>query len=90
MNIPTSLKPMTYEEWIAANPGIEQTEQEDCVACKGRGTTECWPCRQDVDCEECGETGVVNSARQQYEEQRKRDEAMLKKYMARIEQQVAA
>lgn len=81
MNTPTSLKPMTYEEWIAANPDVEQTEQ-DCPKCNGDGTEECWACGQDVDCDECNGTGVINSARQQYEEQRKKDEAALKRYKA--------
>lgn len=73
-----ALKPMTYKEWLAANPDLEKQEEE-CFACNGTGEDECPHCGNDMECEECGGTGKINSARAIYEAQLLEDKKRLER-----------
>lgn len=71
-----ALKPMTYNEWLAANPDIEQ-EEVKCLDCNGTGKDECPHCGNEMDCEECGGTGKIKSARDIYQAQLRADKKRL-------------
>lgn len=68
---------MTFEEWKAANPDIEET-LEDCVDCNGDGDDECPCCGRYDTCKTCNGTGKKRTLIQLYREQRNLDEAKLK------------
>ena len=66
-------EPMKYEEWLEENPDVVDLTEE-CSECDGIGDVLCECCHEGwVDCERCDGTGIIKSARQLYEEQRKRD-----------------
>lgn len=68
-------KQLTYEQWLKANPDIAAAE-EDCINCNSTGRDTCHCCGNDIDCEECGGIGKINSARKLYEAQLERDEGL--------------
>ena len=75
----TTLKQLSYEDWLKENPDIEMQEQ-DCLECGGSGQTSCYHCGNDMDCEE-GEGSVkIKTARKIYEAQKERDSKLLSRY----------
>ena len=68
----------SYEEWIKLNPDLLEQEK-DCDECMGTGKKECSNCGQDIECEDCEGTGKINSARNVYEMQLKKEKERLKK-----------
>ncbi len=78
-----TLKHMTYEEWLAANPDAVDQE-EDCEECDGSGEVTCSECGQVYDCDKCGGTGKSVSARDLYEAQLKADKEKLARFLASV------
>lgn len=77
--MPNFIEPMSYEEWIKQNPDVELREKE-CPECSGDGTITCFHCGSEYDCEKCDGKGVLSSAREEYETQRKKDLKLLRTY----------
>lgn len=68
-----------YEEWLRRNPDVA-LQEETCDDCDGTGVSECFHCGSEIECETCGGDGVINSAKEQYDQQVKHDKQVLRKY----------
>lgn len=75
-----TFKHLTYEEWIAENPEVEQ-EIVVCPDCGGSGVDECPCCGHEIDCERCDGSGHIVDARRLYREQLENDKRAIKKFM---------
>lgn len=76
------MKPMTYEEWIAANPDVEPVI---CEECGGEGNVECECCGHFGRCSECGGTGEYKNLRTIYREQLKEDRERAERFGLAVE-----
>lgn len=79
----TTFKHLSYKEWLELYPEVAK-EEEPCKECDGHGEIECSECGHVRECEECGGTGKSNSSRKAYEEQVKRDEKAMERYLASV------
>lgn len=71
------IKHISYEEWVTQ----AEIPDEDCPDCDGKGTTTCFHCGQDMDCETCGGTGKTVNAKLLYKQQKEQDEKRLKQWV---------
>jgi len=69
---------MSLGQWLDLYPEIKEQESE-CKECSGEGHSECGECGHERACEDRGGTGRINSVYSAYDEQKRRDVALLKK-----------
>lgn len=60
--------PMTFREWIAANPELDSLEDIECDECGGTGEHIC-SCGHEHECPECQGEGKFDARRDAYDKQ---------------------
>ena len=83
------MKFLTYDEWIKRNLIEEEIEERECPDCDGSGDSECPECGQEIACETCKGSGVIDYAltMDYYKERKRQDLDLILAYTKRMREE---